>query len=211
MLDKALFRKHTKLILYLMSREYFSQKEAIAYSLANNEFKDKDSWENKGQFRDKLISLGLLKKYSYKEFSRLYPAHAEDASKAYAGSYERKRAMLVFDSLRLLELIAPSLMKTRANSPGIEEVLPIKEYASKCISDYDREMSIKSYLDSFILGCSMQRILIFRSQKLIELLKALSSDKGYFEEAELKNMNPYIMLARDIFEARIKSYLEAVG
>ena len=71
MLNKAIFRKHSKLFLYMISRTYFSQKEIILWSLNNNEFKDKDSWENKGQFRNKMIKLGVLKKYSYKTFKIL--------------------------------------------------------------------------------------------------------------------------------------------
>ncbi|MFH2020979.1 MAG: hypothetical protein ABIJ34_06175 [archaeon] len=221
MLEKAIFRKHTNLFLYMISREHFSQKEIIHFSLENHEFKDKDSWENKGQFRDKLINLGLLKKYSFREFKERYPSLAEDAGRAYEKSHERKRIILSFDSTKLLGMALPSLNRFN-DKKDIINLIPIKEFSTACLTSnigstnnesiirYNKDdFTIREYINAFIVGCSIQRILVFKSQKLLELMKTFSSKTGDYDEEELLIMRDYMILARDLFEKNIKLYLES--
>ncbi len=159
MLEKALFKKHTKLILYMVSRKYFSQKEIINWSLSNKEFKDKDSLENKGQYRDKLIFFGVLKKYTYKEFFKKYPNEIESASRAYIEPQERKRCLLEFDSSSLIALDYPKLKMIK---------LPFQEY----IKNINTNKEISDIVRAFVFGCSIQRILLLneRISKNLELL-----------------------------------------
>ncbi len=189
MLEKALFRKHTRLILYMAARQYFSQKELILWSLANNEFKDKDSIENKGQFRDKLISIGLLKKYTFKEFQNLYPNETTHACKAYAEPMERKRCMLEFDSGKLISLDYPDLS-------GVK--LPFREYASE-INDDLMGFYIPDIVKAFVFGCSMQRIIMFNEKLLADMNLIINSRPEISEE-----LLPLVEKARETMENMVK-------
>jgi hypothetical protein len=190
MLEKALFRKHTKLILYMASRRYFSQKEIIAWSLSNKEFKDKDSWENKGQYRDKLISFGILKKYNYKEFSKVYPKEIESANKAYQEPQERKRCILEFESSALIALDYPKLK-------GI--ALPFQEYAKE--TDTKKELS--ETVKAFVFGCSIQRILLLSERLSREMTKLIESRPEIDEK-----LLPLAEKAKSIMEKWIKEKIE---
>lgn len=189
MLEKALFRKHTKLILYMAERKYFSQKELIEWSLSHNEFKDKDSIENKGQFRDKLISYGLLKKYSFKEFKNLYPNELTDACKAYTESMERKRCILLFNSDNLIGLDYPTLAVLK---------LPFQTYAAK-LNKNNLTYSISDTVKAFVFGCSIQKILLF-NEKFSGEMKLLANARDELSEELL----PLVELARDAMEENIR-------
>jgi hypothetical protein len=189
MLEKALFRKHTKLILYMVSRRYFSQKELIEWSLSNKEFKDKDSLENKGQYRDKLISLGILKKYTYKEFSRLYSKETESACKAYREPQERKRCLLEFDSNALVGLDYPKLK-------GI--ILPFRDYVTEINTKKER-FEISDIVKTFVFGCSIQRILFLNERVSKDLTLLIESKPEIGAELLL-----LVEKARDAMEKMIK-------
>jgi hypothetical protein len=209
MLDRAIFSKHTRLFLFMMSRVNFSQKEIIAWSLENKEFKDKDSWENRGQFRDKMISLGLLSKHSYKEFASLHPDLAAEAASAYEGSHERKRIILSFQSLRLLEIRLPALRSYAEKSgdhKSMLDLIPLKAYSAACL-EMDQE-PLGRCIDAFIVGCSMQRVLLLMNQRLHDVVKIfVSGAKGYVE-IDIDGMQDHVLLARDLFEKNIRSHLE---
>jgi hypothetical protein len=190
MLEKALFRKHTKLILYMASRRYFSQKEIIDWSLSNKEFKDKDSLENKGQYRDKLIFFGILKKYKYKEFSMLYPKEIELANRAYQEPQERKRCLLEFDSNALISLDYPKLK-------GIN--LPFQEF----INTLNTEKELSEIVKAFVFGCSIQRIQFLSERISKDLTKLIESRPDINEE-----LLPLVEKARDVMEKGIKEKIK---
>jgi len=190
MLNKAIFRKHTQLFLYMIFRHYFSQKEIILWSLKNKEFKDKDSWENKGQFRDKMIKLGVLKKYSYKEFKKIYPTKVKDASIAYKKSHERKRVILKINSLRLIELLIPNLLNKFDSK--ILEFIPIQEY-----------------IQAFIYGCATQKIITFNHPKITKLCETFAEYIMVRYDEKMSILNNEITFSRDLFEKNIKIYVES--
>jgi hypothetical protein len=197
MLEKTLFRKHTKLILFMAERKFFSQKELIAWSLKNKEFRDKDSIENKGQYRDKLISFGVLRKYTGKEFSSQYPEEIETANIAYKDSQERKRCLLVFDSGALIGLDYPKLKELE---------LPLQEYAGKIISEKKNpgNHEISSIVKAFVFGCSIQKIIIL-NEKISKDLAILNDSRPLITEELL----PLVETAREIMEKTIKEKIAA--
>ena len=206
MLNKAIFRKHTQLFLYMIFRHYFSQKEIILWSLKNKEFKDKDSWENKGQFRDKMIKLGVLKKYSYKEFKKIYPTKVKDASIAYKKSHERKRVILKINSLRLIELLIPNLLNKFDSK--ILEFIPIQEYAKFCLEN-KKSYTIQEYIQAFIYGCATQKIITFNHPKITKLCETFAEYiMGRYDE-KMSILNNEITFSRDLFEKNIKIYVES--
>lgn len=175
LLEKSLFKKHTILFLYMIIREYFSQKELILYSLKNNEFKDKDSIENKGQFLDKLIDLKVIEKYNYRDFMKKFPSKINDASKAYIKSHERKRVILEFKIMNFLALEFPLIKK-------IKNELPFKEYINEIYNIEKNELKInelkienffiKDIIKSFLIGCSLANIYFFpKYEKMNKILK----------------------------------------
>jgi hypothetical protein len=174
-------------------RRYFSQKELIEWSLSNKEFKDKDSLENKGQYRDKLIFFGILKKYTYKEFSVLYPKEIQSASKAYREPQERKRCLLEFDSTSLIGLDYPKLK---------EVTLPFKDYIKSI--NTKKKFDISEIVRAFIFGCSIQRIL-FLNERLSRDLALLIESKPEIDERLL----PLVKKARDVMEKTIKEKIAA--
>jgi hypothetical protein len=190
MLEKALFRKHTKLILHMASRQFFSQKEIIRWSLKNKEFKDKDSWENRGQFRDKLIDFEILRKYTYKEFSKSFPKEIELASKSYQELQERKRCLLEFDPNALISLDYPKLK-------GIG--LPFREYIDTINEKEKTEKELSDIVRAFVFGCSIQRILFLSERMSRDMAKLIESRQDIDEE-----LLPLVEKARDLMEKKIK-------
>jgi hypothetical protein len=170
----------------MASRRYFSQKELIDWCLSNREFKDKDSIENKGQYRDKLISMGILKKHSYKEFKKKHPKETESAAKAYKKPQERKRCLLEFDSNALIALDYPKLR-------GV--MLPFNDYAK----EIKTKKEISDIIKAFVFGCSIQRILIV-NEKISKASSHLTESRPEIDEGLL----PLIQKARDTMEKMIK-------
>ncbi|MCM2325220.1 MAG: hypothetical protein NDI94_02065 [Candidatus Woesearchaeota archaeon] len=193
MLDKALYKKHTRLILYMAKRKYFSQKEIIDWSLLNGEFKDKDSIENKGQFRDKLISHGTLKKYTYKEFLKRNPDEARHACAAYTDPQERKRCLLEFDPKGFIALDYPRLKDID---------LPFCEYAD-FVFDSSYDFHISDIVKAFVLGCSIQKVIPF-SKKFSEDMKAIIQVRPEVDERLL----PLVEAAKETMEKMLRKRIE---
>ena len=194
----------------MISRNYFSQKEIILWSLENFEFKDKDSWENKGQFRDKMINLNILKKYPYKKFKELYPEKINDASIAYTKSHERKRIILEMNSLKLIDLLIPNQLDKFDST--ILNLIPIQEYAKICLSQLKNQStnhSINDYIHAFIFGCATQKIILFNQPKLTKLSNTLNEYIMNIYDENLLNLNEEINLARNLFEKNIKKFIES--
>jgi hypothetical protein len=206
MLNQAIFRKHSKLFLYMISRTYFSQKEIILWSLNNNEFKDKDSWENKGQFRDKMINLGVLKKYSYKIFKEYYPDKITKASIAYIKSHERKRVILELNSLKLIELLIPSFINRF--DPKILKLIPIQEYANICLNKTISH-TIQEYIHAFIFGCATQKIITLNHPKITKLCRIFSEYIMPRYDEEMLSLDDEITVSRNLFEKNIRKYIES--
>jgi hypothetical protein len=194
MLDHALYRKHTRLILYMAKRRFFSQKEMIEWSLLNNEFKDKDSIENKGQFKDKLIQHGTLKKYTYREFSRIYGDEARNACRAYIDPQERKRCLIEFDPKGFIAL----------DYPRLKEIdLPFCEYAD-FVFDISYGFSISDIVKAFVLGCSIQKVIPF-SKRFSEDMKMIIQARPEVDERLL----PLVGAAKETMERMLRSRIEA--
>ncbi|MEM3373909.1 MAG: hypothetical protein QXE31_01685 [Candidatus Woesearchaeota archaeon] len=203
MLEKALFRKHTKLFLYMSVRQYFSQKELIIFSLSHREFKDKDSIENKGQFLDKLINLGIIKKYKYKDFIKKYPEKIRAASIAYQKSHERKRIILEFKIEQFLALDFPFIKKIK----NFE--LPFKEYINQFYDINTNKLhknlnySIKELITFFLYGCSLAKIYFTKYEKILNQLKKIKY------HTTLENLNKdslfFIKIAQEQMESKLKN------
>lgn len=190
----------------MISRQYFSQKEIILWSLNNHEFKDKDSWENKGQFRDKMIDFGLLKKYSYKKFKKLHPNEIDSAASAYETSFERKRVILEMSSFKLIDLLIPSFADKFDSR--ILDLIPIKEYAIHCLNK-QKKHTIKDYIQALILGCATQKIIVFNQPKITTLCNVFSEYIMVRYDEKMKNLNDEITFSRNLFEKNIRKYIES--
>ncbi|MEM2131150.1 MAG: hypothetical protein QXR96_01375 [Candidatus Woesearchaeota archaeon] len=212
MLEKAIFRKHTKLILFMAYRKYFSQKELIEFSLKNKDFKDKDSIENKGQFLDKLIKLGLIEKYKYKDFLKKHPDKIKEASIAYKKSHERKRIILEFKEKNLL-LLEYELSEIRDIIKEVlkKDILPFNEYLNKIYETFfkkqklknnkEKNFEIKEIVALFLIGCSFSKIYFSKYEFIInELKEQIKNIKIEINE----NNFPLIKTAQNLTDERIR-------
>jgi len=206
MLGKAIFRKHTRLFLYMLSRVYFSQKEVILWCIENGEFKDKDSWENKGQFKDKMVRYGLIKEYSYKSFKETFPDEVDAASIAYKRSHERKRLILEMDSVRFLSFLVFDINKIKDEE--LRKLIPLQEYATLCLKE-SSEHTIQEYLFAFIAGCATQRIYTFNYPKIVRLQKVFSDYLMSAFDENIDSLKKQIDMSRELFEKNVRKYIES--
>ncbi|MEM4397821.1 MAG: hypothetical protein QW757_04325 [Candidatus Woesearchaeota archaeon] len=183
-------------------REFFSQKELIIFSLTNGDFKDKDSIENKGQFLDKLIKLGIIKKYKYKDFLKKHPDKIRYASIAYKKSHERKRVILEFSIENFLSLDFPFIKKIKNFS------LPFKEYLNQIYDIHTNNFhknfnyQLKELVIFFLYGCSLAKIYFTKYQKILNQLKKIKNYE-YFENLN-KDSLILIKIAQEQMELKLR-------